>query len=280
MSTSLHESTPWSIHITRVIGLWILAGAVMKLLWGSAADLPQLIRALPIDPLVTFRVAVAAELCIGLLALLRPRWSWLLVLALLILFSVTLVYQVMENEASCGCFGHKIEVAPEVMLGIDIVLLLLLLFARPWAAPGSDATGGVVAVLVVAGAVVLPWVVDREVERPEDLRPGGLPSDVHLDINRWSGKYVTTTRLGPWIDVDELPTSALWIFYRDSCTDCARLLSWLSTEQGEREIVLVRLPDEDPTTPKHVDTMPAGAFVHAVDLKAASIGCSRPPAPW
>ena len=57
MTHPLHERTPWSVHVTRVIAVWILAGAVMKLLWGSASDLPKLIRSLPLDPLVLFRVA-------------------------------------------------------------------------------------------------------------------------------------------------------------------------------------------------------------------------------
>ena len=268
MANPLHERTPWSIHITRVIGLWVLAGAVMKLLWGSAADLPKLIRSLPLDPLVTFRVAVAAELCIALLALLRPRWSWLLVIVLLMIFNVTLVHQVMEGETSCGCFGYKLDVPPEIVLGVDVILLLLLLLSKPWGAPGSDATGGLVAVLVIAVAVAMPWIVDREVRSPDEISPGGLPSDVHLDVNRWEGEYLKTTRLGPWIDHDALPASGLWIFYRDSCSYCAEILSWLApTEEGARDIVLVRLPEDESVTEVEVHQKPRGAHVHEVDLR-------------
>ena len=249
--------------------MWVLAGAVMKLLWGSAADLPKLIRDLPIDSLITFRVAVAAELSIALLALLRPRWSWLLVLVLLVIFNVTLVYQVVEGETSCGCFGRKFDVAPEIVLGIDVVLLVLLLLSRPWTSPGSDATGGFLAIAVVAGAVVLPWVLDREVQNPDEVGGGGLPAHVHLDMESWKGERVAATRLGPWIKGEELPGSALWVLYRDSCPVCADILSWLATmEDGERELVLVRLPDREPGEAKKVGTKPQGAFVHEIDLRS------------
>ncbi|MFV1959484.1 MAG: MauE/DoxX family redox-associated membrane protein [Planctomycetota bacterium] len=256
----------WAVALLRVIGLWVLAGALMKLFLGSPVDLPRVVRDLPIDTIVSYRVAIAAELCIGLLALLRPRWSWLLVIALLVLFLGALVMQVVHNEASCGCFGSRLVVSPKIMLGLDGLLLVLLLFSRPWAIPGSDATGGIIAMIVVAGAVVLPWVVNRQAAGPDDVTQG-LPQFVLLDMKSWPGKHVTATEIGPWIDVKALPADALWIFYRESCPVCADVLGRLAvTEGGQREIVLVRLPDADEGDEVKVHEKPAGAYVQEVDL--------------
>ena len=258
----------WSVWITRLIGLWVLVGAALKLLWGAPENLPEIVQQLPLPLELTFRIAVAAEICIGLMALLRPRWSWLLLIVLLVLFDVALATQIAAGKESCGCFGAHVPISPLVMLIVDSVLLLVLLASRPWSTPGSDATGGLIAIIVVVGAAILPWVLDREVSDPSQLENAVLPPLVRLRVDSWPDKALADTDLAPWVDLEPLPDSALWIFYRDTCSVCADLLSWIAnTEDGStREIVLVRLPDEEGETPKAVHTRPEQPWVHEVEL--------------
>lgn len=271
----------WSVWITRVVGLWILAGATLKLIWGNETQLPRIVLQLPLEPELTFRLAVAAEICIGLLALLRPRWSWLLVIALLVLFDVALVTQILEGQESCGCFGTKFPVSPWVMLAIDSVLLLLVLLSRPWAAPGSDATGGIIAVVVVVGAALLPWALDREVAGPQEAETALLPAEVRLRVDTWEGKALAETGLAPWVDLEALPDSGLWILYRDSCPVCAALFEYLGPmEDGRRELVLVRMPDEAGAPTKEVHVRPEGPWVHAVTLAPVDWIFTAPGAIW
>lgn len=283
MTTNVATRTDWSVWVTRLIGLWVLAGAGMKLVWGTPDHLPEFLRDLPIDLLVTYRVAIAAELCIGLLALLRPRWSWLLVIALMLAFITTLILQTIEGDASCGCFGDLLPIAPPIMLAIDGVLLILLIASRPWATPGSDATGGLIAILVVVGAAILPWWLNRDVETPDDIGKTMLnQGHVTIQVNTWAGQRLADTRLSPWLEALELdvplPDDALWIFYRDSCEWCSEILDVLADEAGQRQIVLLRLPPVVPGETSKLHRLPEGVWVHRVVLDERVAWTVVPPA--
>ncbi len=270
MSDRSVSPVQWSVWITRLIGLWLIAGATLKLLWGNELQLPAVLRELPIEPELTYRIAVATEMCVGLLALLRPRWSWLLVIAILLLFDTVLVIQVVQGAESCGCFGGRLPIPPAAMLGVDSALLLALLISRPWSTPGSDATGGIIAIVVVVGAAVLPWAIDREARTPADLESGLFPKNPHLDVDTWVGKPLAETKLAPWVDLSALPPTALWIFYKESCPVCAGLLNHLANmENGGREIVLVRIPEEGEGHAREVHDKPEGPWVHEISLASA-----------
>jgi len=284
METQAEARIEWSVWVTRLIGLWVLVGAAMKLLWGTPDHLPEILRELPLDLLVTYRVAIAAEFCIGFLALLRPRWSWLLVIALMLVFVATLVMQVLAGETSCGCFGTKLIVSPQVMLAVDGVLLILLLATRPWATPGSDATGGLIAIIVVVGAAILPWWLNREVETPDDIGQTMLDSGhVTLELRAWPDRRLADTRLWPWIKDLELdvplPQDAVWIFYRDTCEWCAELLEVIrANELGQRNIVLLRLPPDEPGKASLIHELPTGVWIHHVELDDRVAWAVTPPA--
>ncbi len=262
----------WAPWITRVIGVWVLAGAVLKLFWGGPKDLPVvLLRTIPVDPAVLYRVAVAAEISTGLLALLRPRWSWLLVIFLLLFFDAVLAYQVVSGEASCGCFGSRISISPLVMLPVDSVLLLALLLARPWATPGSDAAGGVLVVLAVAGAGALPWVLEKAevVTRP-----------LTLDVRTWVGRRLADTELASAVPLDRLPKDGTWVIYSVNCEVCAKLLEDLATrERGQEPVVLLKLPPE-PGEEVQVHHEPEGGWVTDLDLDPRLPWAVTPPQAW
>jgi len=257
--------------MTRLIGMWVIAGAVFKLVWGTPADLPRIVQELPPDLGLTFRVVIAAEMSIGLLALLKPRWAWLLVMALLILFDVTLITQIQEGAASCGCFGSKIPISPALMLGIDTTLLILLIVSRPWESMGRDAVNDLVLVLVLALTLPLPWVLDRELRgRGNADGPGGLAAFTVLEIEEWAGKLLTDTELAAHLDLSKLPDSGLWILWRDSCDVCAALFEYLQVaEFGDRPLVLIHLPEPNlPEDERKVHELPTQPFVHQAEMPA------------
>ena len=154
MSTPTTPSGTMAVVITRIAGLWILAGALFKLFLGTPTDLPRVIQDLPPALPLTFRVVIAAELTVGLLSVLKPRWSWLLLIALLVLYDLVLVTQIREQAESCGCFGASIKIQPKLMLVIDSAILLLLLVSRPWQSMGRDAVSLTVLVLALASKIV------------------------------------------------------------------------------------------------------------------------------
>ncbi|MDJ0520843.1 MAG: hypothetical protein QNJ90_02075, partial [Planctomycetota bacterium] len=103
---------PLAAITTRVVALWILFGAVLKLLYGSPADLPQAVKDLPLDIGTTFTAAIAIELALGCFALLRPSRGWLPLLLVLVAFLVVLGTQIAAGDESCGCFGAALVIAP------------------------------------------------------------------------------------------------------------------------------------------------------------------------
>lgn len=128
-----HSSSGLAARTTIALAtFWVAAGALFKLFSGSPNDLPPLVQQFFLGPLNTFRGAIAIELCIVVLALLRPRHGWLLLVLLFLVFDAVLVPLVQGGAASCGCFGSKVPIPPWAMMTIDSLLLLGILLSRPW----------------------------------------------------------------------------------------------------------------------------------------------------
>ena len=178
------SKSPLAIAWIGLIGAWILAGGLFKLFLGTPADLPRVVREFPLELGLVYKLAITAELAIGSLALLKPRWGWLPALSLLFVFDVVLTTQIAGGEASCGCFGGSITVPPWAMLAIDSVLLLGLLATRPWSAFGPGAHP-LIASGALAVALVLPWPFDRQVKQDGLTLDGAQPKQrawLELDV--------------------------------------------------------------------------------------------------
>ena len=221
----------------RFAALWVLTGAIIKIGWGTPADLPGVIRGLASSERgqdILFMSVVAVETLIGVTALIAPRLGWPAIVSALTVFCGVLVKQIADGETSCGCFGSAVVVPPWLMLGIDGALLAILLSLMPWtrlrAQPSrlwSIPTGIMAAVLgvgllrLLTGPVALPkplasdapQVVTREfgttdVTTPPTTRPAPTP---HSDetattapANSWRlprvfPRYVTLAP-GDWIN--------------------------------------------------------------------------------
>ena len=256
--------------IVRLAGLWILAGALFKLLQGTPNDLPQIVRDFPLELGLTYKLAITLELCVAFVALLRPRWAWLLLCLVFLLFDAVLVTQIAGGAASCGCFGSQISIAPGTMLAIDTALLIGLVVTKPWSSLRTGGPNPLVITTALALGVALPWLLDRQ------LGPGAVDADgqllegvwKELDVESWVGRDVWDTPLGEpplneHIDVRALPLDGLWVFWRHTCDHCAAHLAELArTETGERFVTLVQLREpHDTEANRVVHEMPAGDFV-------------------
>lgn len=250
------------------VALWLLAGALFKLLRGTPQDLPRLVRDLPLELGLTYKLVVSAELCVGLLALLRPRQGWPVLALVLVLFDVILGRQIAAGEASCGCFGKDFPIPPWGMMVIDSALLAALLATRPWSA-GLPAGAPVAAVLAAClVAVASTWLLDRQLQDGAGGDGDGptltpTRSWIELDVESWVGKDLQDTALARWLDVYEYPPDALWVLWSQTCDHCARHLARLAqTEAGERQLVLIRLEDPSDTEANRVvHLLPQGDFV-------------------
>jgi len=263
----------------HLVAAWILAGALFKLLRGTPADLPQLVREIPLRLGLTYKLVISIELAISLVALLRPRWGWPLLVLQLCVFDAVLARQLAAGETSCGCFGKGFPIPTWGMAAIDSSLLVLLLAARPWS--GGLAAGLPAGALVLVGALALPlpWAFDREAPAAPPASSGAdggageptlhaLRQYVELDVEKWVGKDLSETPLARWLDVYQYPPNALWVLWRQTCDHCARHLAKLAQEEtGERFLVLVQIQEEGDTEANRVvHLMPQGDFVLEAEL--------------
>jgi len=258
-----------------LIAAWVAMGAVFKLLWGTPALLPAVVRNVGLELGLTYNLAIGIELAIVLVALAKPRWGWPLQVLLLLVFDAVLTTQIAAGAENCGCFGSKLSVPPWLMMTIDSALLLALLAARPWSclAPGANP---VVPIGLAAAALALPWMLDRQVQVGEVVADGQpVPEDnwIELALEKWVGQDIWDTPLGKpplnaSIDVNTLPLDGLWVFWRQTCDHCAEHLAHLAeTEHGERLIALIQLEERHDTLANRVvHAMPDGNFVQHATL--------------
>ena len=263
--------------ITRLVGLWILAGAFLKLFQGSPADLPQVLRDLPMDTGLVFKLAITGEMVVGLLALLRPSRGWLPVKIVTLAFLVVLVTQIVGGEENCGCFGAAVTISPVVMLIIDAVAFLALVLVKPWKQePGKGELPWLPTVLIIAIACVLPWVIDNQKTVEEIAEGNGNETGwVEFKWDTWKGKALKDTEIWPLLKGPErIPAGAI-IFWSASCEVCADLLRYLDTKR--EYIVLLKLPKFHPDDEEKVHELPKDGNIITKDLPAAQYVDVVPP---
>jgi hypothetical protein len=258
----------WSTAAVQVAALWILVGALFKLLWGTPADLPAVVRDLPLPLGLTYRIAIGAELVIAAVGLLRPRWGWLPVAGLMLVFDAVLVLLMLQGAENCGCFGATVTIPPWVMLVIDTALLAAILVTRPWrlAARGPRPVGWLVALTPLL--VVVPWVIEREARGADEPLAAALPQYATLEPEDWVGDPLAVTQLARWLDLSALPAEGRWVFYRATCAHCAEhLFEVIAEDDGTAPIVVIRIidPGERPEEAV-VDLLPEGPNVAHVTL--------------
>lgn len=155
-----HLRAIWAL---RIAAAWLSAGALFKLFGGNPNLIPPLVRTMtPLSLVLTYHVAIAIELVIVVLALLKPRLGWAPIAALFVFFLVLLVDMLAKGQASCGCFGESFEMPPAVMLAIDGIVLAGVVLTRPWSSLKWDGAPWSLVGPAIAVALALPWIVIRD----------------------------------------------------------------------------------------------------------------------
>jgi hypothetical protein len=263
-ATSIRDNRSATI-VVRLSAVWLLAGALAKLFLGTPKDLPEIIRKLtPFSLDLTFHLVIATELAIVWLCLLKPRWGWPVVLALLAFFEFVLGSQLSAGAESCGCFGATIKVSPYLMVAIDGVLALALLATRPWkTSPASGANPILLAAVVLVSAFI-PWIaIPSQSQIGMSSQSGGANRRYEeLHPEKWAHQNVfDLADLSRYVPPEKLPTDGKIVLWRQGCTHCAAHLRKLAREDdGSQPIVLLQIKDDLNTT-REVDAMPSGAHV-------------------
>ncbi|MEM7245988.1 MAG: hypothetical protein AAF533_11640 [Acidobacteriota bacterium] len=235
--------------VTRVlVPLWILTGALVKLIERSPKLLPENLLLLAERLGLGFDVLLAVLISIELAAVAAiwslPRLARAVAASMLTAFCIVLVSLMAAGLEHCPCLG-SLSPPPWLMLVIDGALLVTVLtLPLPRRAPstrsfrrGLLATAGCAALSLL---VAIAWIGSAR------TAPDGGPPHVLVDARDWAGRDFLELEIARHVDwpadLDVGPRYV--VFYSKSCDHCRDLLE--SHFDGQRAVpaVLVAIPEE------------------------------------
>lgn len=177
-----------TIILRVLVPIWLLAGALFKLIERNPGNLPSTIISFAkrqemerwLNPFM--RVAIGVEIFAAALIIFVPKVSRTVAIVMLTIFCAILVAEIRSNATSCGCMG-SVTMSPKLMIAIDGSLLLgaivfgLLrkaqhvdVYEKPSKGLGRGA--GAAALVGIAGFVAALALPERTVvEQPTDVVP-------------------------------------------------------------------------------------------------------------
>jgi hypothetical protein len=256
-----------------VFPLWLLIGAVLKLVDASASSLPPVLikvlgGGLGIDLMLAHRFFVSAELALVGMIWLLPRLSRPIALFMLAVFFPILVGDLLLGAASCGCFG-AVEVPPLLTLLVDVGLFIgILLLGRK-----SERLAVPSSLKLIPALAAFAWVFasfalgfgydvllkpERRAEVSSEAAPE-LPPWYLPDYSSWIGRQWSDIDLAAHIKgaPDDLASGLQYLlFYRLDCEHCHELMSVYFTGALAIPTTAVAIPGKDGFPSVGVQEMP------------------------
>ncbi len=226
-----------------VVPLWLLVGAVLKLMDASPSHLPvPMIKwagAAGVDLGFLLRFSIAAELVVVGVMWLLPRLARPVGLVMLGAFLPVLVGEVLMGASSCGCFG-AVEVHPGITLAMDLGFFLGLWWlgrdVPSLAVTATLPTWRVVGVgLWTLASFALAFGLTASFQIGESgtvgvdgSSPTALPAQGFYlpNYHDWIGHDWSEVPISAWIDgaTDLESGPQIILFYRKDCEHCHELM--------------------------------------------------------
>jgi hypothetical protein len=258
--------------LTRVIvPLWVMSGALMKLVEKSPKLLPKNIwtNALEqgVDLYILLFVLISLEFFAIAVMFFLPRFARFMAIWMLGAFCLILIGEILAGNTACGCLGAY-SPSPYAMLAIDATLLILVLLFRPpsyevgWLPKSNLIVAALFTVIatVVTGVIILsqrapepapPVVVDGAPDGgteavtpvPGPVRPAyfGLPDTQSLAGQRFRDTELAGLIEGLTADIEMGPQYV--ILFSRSCEHCQELLETHVGGPTAVPLTLVAIPE-------------------------------------
>lgn len=261
------------LALSRVIvPLWVLTGAVVKLMAGSPNNLPQNFVDFGRDAGINLGhmlyTLIGLEIFAVAVMVLLARFARPMAIFMLSVFCLVLIGEMARGEQSCGCFGGGVEVQPWQMLLIDAILLVGVILFRPKvpeSAMGLSKAAPIAAALAVgglavsfAGAAILHQDQAQETEVVDD----GEESDPTINPNPrslprfWYTENLDSWRGQPWREVDIFRFMRRWpadmdegtryvVFFSPTCEHCRDMFIDDLSQPLDAPVIAVQIPYSD-----------------------------------
>jgi hypothetical protein len=248
-----------------LVPLWLLTGAVLKLMDMSPAHLPAAMikwcGALGLDLMFVLRFTIAAELIVaGVMVLLPPLARWVGI-AMLTIFVPVLIGDLMLGASSCGCFG-AVKVSPWITLVTDVTFLLgILILGRREPRLALTPNLQTSRVMVAGAWSLLSVAVAFGLSAPAPAVNGGspavgsvgvpaLPADGYYmpQYQDWIGRQFEELEVAAWTSnlPDDIGFGLQYvIFYRKDCEHCHELMELHFSGSLEQPTTAIAVPERD-----------------------------------
>ena len=269
-STTMTAGGAMAVLLARVVvPLWLLTGAVLKLMDASPTHLPvALIKwagSAGIDLLFVLQFSIAAELTVVGVMLLLPGLARTVGLVVLGGFIPILLSDVLMGASSCGCFG-SVQVHPGITLVMDLAFFLGLWWlgrdVPSLALTSTLPTWRVVAAglwALASFALAFGLTAQAPAETgnaasSDGLRVSALPAEgFYLPAyDDWIGRPWSEVPISSWIvGADDLGSGPQYIlFYRKDCEHCHELMEVFFAGSLAVQTTAVAVPEKGgyPTT--------------------------------
>jgi len=260
------------VVVTRLVfPIWLLSGAILKLVDRSPANLPAALvkglGGLGLDLAFVLRYSIAVELVVVAVVWLLPRLARPVALAMLAAFVPVLVGDLVLGASSCGCFG-AVPVPPWVTLGMDLTLLVGVWWLGG-KAPSLRVEGPLplgrslaVACLALVGfalAFGLPAPAGTPSATAARLPAAGyfLP-----DYRAWIGKRWQELEIASYVagmPADLAQGRQYVVFYRKDCGHCHALLDTFFTQDLPGPTTVIAVPERAGFPTAGIKPMPCTA---------------------
>ncbi len=275
----------WAVVLTRgLVPVWILTGALFKLIENRPANLPVVVvkslGALGVNLGFALHAAVAIELAAVGVIWLVPRLARPVALTILGVFVPVLIGDVVTGAASCGCFG-SVQVHPLITFAVDGTLLAGVALSSHraeslrWSAhlPSRQVVAGliwVMAAFIVAFGYPFHHAgsaVAGAHPTPTPVRAAAAPVPAYYmpHYSKWIGHPWASLKLARWVhpQVRIRKDGVQYIvLYRKDCEHCHHLLERFFSGTLTFPTTVVAVPDKQ-GFPAQVLPMPCTACSRA-----------------
>jgi len=245
-----------------VVPLWLLVGAILKLVDASPSNLPvamvKWLGALNIDLMFVLEFSIAVELTVVGVMWLLPRLARLAGVLMLGSFLPVLLGDVLMGASSCGCFG-AVRIHPGVTLVLDLAFFLgLLVLGRQ--APSLALAEVLPTIRVVAAGVwtIASFAAGFGLTGIFAATPAAGAADLVADLpadgyylpqyDAWIGKPWQEVPLSAWVigAPDDIAVGPRYLLlYRKDCEHCHELMEVFFTGPLEVPTTAVAVPERE-----------------------------------